>query len=314
MSTHPDKPDLLKHNCIESRVLEQKVWRRCNIDNQHFMAAVVGREGSGKSYTALRIAEVVDPTFNADRVMFEPQRFLEKLTEWKEDPDVETKGKAIVADESGVGLGVRTWYQDDQVLFNQCLQVIRDENMCVLFTLPRLSELDSQARGRLHAFLEMSDLDAGRWAELRWLNWDPSRNESDKIYRHYPKMDVGGYKHQIRRLKLGPPSDTLVAEYSDRKDTFQNELYQDAIDTMENSTDDEEEQSPQDVATEIKSTGEISDLLSWHGGHNRWVLSKDLIRESYNLTHRKAKTVKELLRSDDEIDIESAGAQRQTHG
>lgn len=314
MSTHPDKPDLLKHNCIESRVLEQKVWRRCNIDNQHFMAAVVGREGSGKSYTALRIAEVVDPTFNADRVMFEPQRFLEKLTEWKEDPDVETKGKAIVADESGVGLGVRTWYQDDQVLFNQCLQVIRDENMCVLFTLPRLSELDSQARGRLHAFLEMSDLDAGRWAELRWLNWDPSRNESDKIYRHYPKMDVGGYKHQIRRLKLGPPSDTLVAEYSERKDKFQNELYQDAIDTMDETEDQDDDQSPAEIADSIIDENDVGDCLSWHGAHKKWYVSKDLIRSHYDLSHSDAQAVKQTLSDSNKIDIQAIGKKENTQG
>jgi hypothetical protein len=303
------QPPCLQSNCNEARILEQKIWRQCNEENQHFMAAIVGREGSGKSLTALRIAELVDPSFNADRVMFEPQRFLEQLQEWKANG--ETQGKMIVADEAGVGLGVRTWYQKDQVLFNQVLQTIRDENMGVIFTLPRLNELDSQARGRLHAYIEMTDLNAGEWAQLRWLNWSPTRDERDDVYRHYPTLRVDGRQQQIKRLRFTPPSDALATAYSERKTAFQEQLYQDAIDEMDES--EEEQQSAQDIASDIKSSNNIAELLSWHGGHNRWVLSKDLIRETHDLTHRKAKAVKELLRSDDEIDIESIGAQRQTH-
>lgn len=295
-----EKPPLLDHDCLESRILEQKIWRQCNVENQHFMSAIVGREGSGKSYTSLRIAEIVDPTFNAERVMFEPQAFLEKLREWKSNG--ETKGKMVVADEAGVGLGVRTWYDKDQVLFNQVLQVIRDENMGILFTLPRLSELDSQARGRLHALIEMSDLDPGRWAEVRWLNWKPTRDERDKTYRSYPEMDMGAYEHKVTRLKFGPPSDELAQNYGERKRAFQDELYQDAIDEMED--DDTTEMSVREVTQQIKTDNELDRCVSWHGAHKKWYISKDVIRNEYGLTHSDAKAVKERLQTDDDIDIE----------
>jgi hypothetical protein len=304
----PQPPAALQADTPEVRLIRQKIWRACNVENQHFMGAIVGREGSGKSLTAMKIMELADPTFNAERVMFEPKAFLERLQTWKERG--ETTGKMVVADEAGVGLGVRTWYQKDQVLFNQVLQVIRDENMGILFTLPRLSELDSQARGRLHAFLEMTDLDAGEWAEFKWLNWEPTRDERDKIYRHYPEMKINGYKRKVKRLKLSPPSAELIENYEARKTAFQDGLYQDAIDEMED--EEESAMSAQDVVEELKDESRIHEVLSWHGAHKRWYVDKDLIRNAYDLSHSEAQTAKKLLASDEDIDVEKIGQKKKT--
>lgn len=306
----PRTPEPLRKDSVEARIIKQKVWNRMWRDNEHFMAAVVGREGSGKSYTALKIAEVADPTFDADRVMFSPKAFLERLKEWKANG--ETQGKVVVADEAGVGVGVRTWHDKDQILFNQVLQVIRDENMTMLFTIPRLTELDSQTRGRLHALLEMTDKENGEWAELKWLNWDPTRDERDKTYRHYPKLKVNGWKRKVKRLRFGPPSEDLVEEYSRRKDEFQEELYDEAIDEMED--DDEEEISAKEVAETIKDEKRLPDVVSYHNGHHKWQIDKDLIRTEFDISHSKAQTAKKLLSNDPQIDANAAGAQREGGG
>lgn len=295
----PTPPEPIRGDTPEQRLIRQKIWRACNVENQHFMAAIVGREGSGKSLTGLKLAEMADPTMAADRVMFEPKAFLERLQEWKERG--ETTGKMVVADEAGVGLGVRTWYQKDQILFNQVLQVIRDENMGIIFTLPRLNELDSQARGRLHAFIEMTDLDAGEWAEFRWLNWSPTRDERDDVYRHYPELKIDGFKRKVKRLKVSPPSEELVANYQERKAAFQDELYQDAIDEM-GDDDGDDEQSASDIADRIKNGDGAQQIVSWHNAHKRWYVAKDLVREQFDLSHSKAQTVKKLLENDPEFD------------
>lgn len=300
-------PEVLRTDSPEARLIRQKVWKACNVDNEHFMGAIVGREGSGKSLTAAKICEVADPSFNADRVMFEPKAFLERLQKWKAAG--ETTGKMVLADEAGVGLGVRTWYQKDQILFNQVLQVIRDENMGIIFTLPRLTELDSQARGRLHAFLEMTDKDPGEWAEFKWLNWDPTRDERDKIYRHYPELNIGGYKRKLKRLRIGPPSDEFIRNYEARKADFQDGLYQDAIDEMED--DELDEMDPQDVVDDLKDSNSIADVLSWHGAHKKWYIDKDLIRNSYDLSHSEAATAKKLLANDDSVDVADIGQEKE---
>lgn len=287
----PSTPEPLTNDSVEARIIKQKVWDRMWRDNEHFMAAVVGREGSGKSYTSLKIAEVADPSFNADRVMFSPKAFLERLQEWKENG--ETQGKVVVADEAGVGVGVRTWHDREQILFNQVLQVIRDENMTMLFTLPRLSELDSQTRGRLHALLEMTDKENGEWAELKWLNWDPTRDERDKTYRHYPELKVNGWKRKIKRLRLGPPSDDLIQAYSERKDEFQASLYEEAIEEMGDDEKDDE-QTIKEVAMEIAEDG-IEQFVSVHNQTKQPYINKELIRAEYETSHSDASAVKSLL-------------------
>jgi len=84
-------PEALQRDSVEARVIKQKVWDRMWKSNEHFMGVLVGREGSGKSWTGMKIAEVCDPTFDGNRVMFDPANFLKQLQDWKETSD--TKGK-----------------------------------------------------------------------------------------------------------------------------------------------------------------------------------------------------------------------------
>jgi hypothetical protein len=283
-------PDPLQQNSVEAKMLKQKVWRRMWQKDEHFMAVIVGREGSGKSHTGIKIAECVDPTFDAERVMFDPVDFLKRLQQWKENNN--TRGKMVVIDEAGVGVGVRTWYDKDQIRLNQVLQIIRDENMGVIFTLPRLEELDSQTEGRLHAFIEMTDKRLGEWARLKWLNWDPTRDGRNKIYREYPEMRIDGVTRTVKRLCLSPPSEDVISDYEARKDEFQREQYADAIDEMEEDVDDEK--SVKDVAMEI-ADGPMDEYVSRHGQTNQPYINKQLIRAEFGLSHSDAQGVKALL-------------------
>lgn len=286
----PGVPEPLDSGTVEAQIIKKKVWNRMWRQNEHFMAVIVGREGSGKSYTGIKIAEVVDPSFDAERVMFDPVNFLKKLRDWKEQN--ETKGKMVVIDEAGVGVGVRTWYDKDQILLNQVLQIIRSENMGVIFTLPRLKELDSQTEGRLHAYLEMTGMKAGEWAKVKWLDWDPTRDDRDEIYREYPKLEVNGVERKIERLRLSPPSEDLVEAYAERKNEFQRREYEQAIEQMDDDVDDEK--SVKEIAMEI-ADGRIGDYVAAHNQNGTPYINDRLIRADYELSQNDAKAVKDLL-------------------
>lgn len=290
MSSTVQPPDPLQAETVEARVIRQKIWSRMWRQNEHFMSVIVGREGSGKSYTGMKLAEVADPTFDAERVMFDPVNFLKRLQTWKENN--ETKGKMVVIDEAGVGVGVRTWYDKDQIRLNQVLQIIRDENMGVIFTLPRLEELDSQTKGRLHAYLEMTEKKDGDWAKIKWLDWDPTRDGRDKIYREYPEFTVNGVKRTIKRLCVSPPSAEITDAYEERKSEFQEREYQGAIDEMEEGVDDE--QSVKEIAMEV-ADGATEQFVSRHSQNGRPYINKDLLRAEYDLSHSDASGVKSLL-------------------
>ena len=187
--TDPMPPEPLRQlgtHQYSARIVRQKMWQRMNLDNQHFMGAIVGREGTGKSHSALQLARTVDPDFTAEDVFFDPQDLLEAF-----DSDDYSAGNMIVLDEAGVGLGNRSWYEKEQILLNQTLQTVRDDNMGVLFTLPRLEELDSQTIGRLHAFVEMLNVNpAEGWASAKWKNINLTRDGRSKTYKKYTRMTV----------------------------------------------------------------------------------------------------------------------------
>lgn len=290
MSSTIQVPESLQQDTVESQLIKQKVWSRMWRQNEHFMAVIVGREGSGKSHTGIKLSEVVDPTFDAERVMFDPINFLRKLQTWKENN--ETQGKMVVIDEAGVGVGVRTWHDKAQIRLNQVLQIIRDENMGVIFTLPRLEELDSQTKGRLHAFIEMTEKNEGKWVKAKWLDWDPTRDGRNKIYREYPRQQINGVEQTIKRLCLSPPSEEIIEGYEVRKTEFQAEEYADAIDEMEEDVEDE--QSVKEIAVEV-ANNQLEDFVSLHSQNGRAYINKDLIRAQFELSLNDANAVKSLL-------------------
>lgn len=285
-----EPPEPLQRDSVEAKLIKQEIWDQLWVNNEHFMCVIVGREGSGKSHTGIKLAETVDPTFDAERVMFDPVQFLKKLKRWKEEND--TQGKVVVIDESGVGVGVRSWYDKDQIMLNQVLQIIRSENMGVIFTLPRLEELDSQTEGRFHAFIEMTAKKDGEWVKMKWLDWDPTRDGRNKIYREYPVHQVGGFSQQIKRLCVSPPSKDVVANYEERKDRFQTQQYEKAIDEMEDDVDDEK--SVKEISMEI-ADGRLSEFVARHSQNNTPFINKELIRAEFGTSQSDSKAVKSLL-------------------
>ena len=272
------------------RIVRQKMWRRMNVENQHFMAAIVGREGTGKSHSALTLSRLVDPDFSAEDVYFDPQDLLRAF-----DSDEYGRGDMIVLDEAGVGLGNRSWYDKEQILLNQTLQTVRDDNMGVIFTLPRLEELDSQTIGRLHAFNEMIDVHPNEgWAEMKWKNINLTRDGRGKEYKKYTRLNVNGVRKRITRCAIAPPPEDLVAAYEERKETFKAKLYEEAIGAYDDEDDPEAKADPKDVADEIIDSG-VSEVVSEHNRNGTLYVDKDIIRVEYGLSHRDAAAVKKLV-------------------
>ena len=264
-----------------------------NIKNEHFMCAIVGREGKAKSHTALKIASGVDPTFDADRVFFNVAHALSAL-----NSDEYGQGQMIVIDEAGVSMGNRTWYDRDQIDTNQALQTVRKENMGVLWTLPRLSELDSQTHGRLHAYIEMTrkypEHDEQPYAVGKWKNIDPTRDERDKLYKEYPRMRTDGYKEKIKEVGFTPPDPDLVDAYEPRKDEFMSEFISDIVDKADEQLEGETQLEPKEVAKEIAKEN-IGPFVSENGTTGAPYINKDLIRVEYDISHSDANAVKALL-------------------
>jgi len=297
----PSPPPALRNHGgnVSVRVLRRYVWRRMNLQNEHFMGTIVGREGSGKSHTALSICRKVDPSFDADRVFFDPAELVEAFQ--SEDLG---EGSMVMLDEAGVGLGNRSWYEKEQVLLNQTLQTVRDENMGVLFTLPRLSELDSQTVGRLHSLLAMREKHPEEgWASVSWKNIDVTREDTEgKVYKKYPRMNVDGQQQRVTSIAIKRPPADLAEAYEERKAAFKDELYEEVI----AAHDDDSEAAgtdPKAIAQQIAQDG-VGAVTSTNNQSGQEYINKDLIRVEFDISHSDARAVKSLLEatySDEEL-------------
>lgn len=289
-------PKAIRGPNLTARLLRQKVWRAANVKDDWCMFCIVGREGSGKSITCGSILEKVDPTFDESRVFFDPEDFLEFMNSLDAD---ERQGKACMLDEAGVGMGVRSWYDQDQIKLNKLLQTARDDNMIIGMTLPRLTELDSQTRGRLHGFVEMREVEKGEHALFSWKNVSVTRDETDNIYKKYPRLRKNGQVRRIRRFGIGPPSDEYIEAYEDTKEEFKARLYEDTLGDMSDDPDDTG-LTPKEVVENVLDDG-IEDYIGAHSQTDKRYIDKDLLRADFDLSVRDAQQAKKLLEREVEL-------------
>lgn len=282
----------------------RKVWGRLNELNEHFVMAIVGREGVGKSYTAVKLGTLLDDEFTHDQVFFRAEEFLKLLRD-----EEYREGAVYVLDEAGVSFGKRTWQDRAQRVANQALQLIRSHNVGLIFTLPRLGELDSQTEGRLQAFYEIVDKEPEEYVEGKWKWIDPDRsNSTGTIYKKYPRTRWG---NRVRRIEFTPPPDDVVKPYEERKKKFQREVYDEAIGELGDGAgetadeDDDDDMSLKDIAAEIQSDG-VERFVTTHAVNNSRYVDKDLIQVEYELSLREARRVKKLVERDWEPEDEAS--------
>lgn len=290
-SQHRSPPEFLrKPNESHGAWLLRRIWDRVNRKNMHFMGCMVGAEGSGKSGTALRIAEELDPEFSAESVIFDVMDLLKILKNGEHKP-----GDFYVLDEAGVQLGRRTWQERSQVLANQALQIIRDHNLGLIFTIPRLGELDSQTEGRLQATYEILEKEDGEYVTGKWKWMDPDRMDSSgRIKTPFPRRRIAGQPRRITRFSFGPPSDELWNGYQAKKDGFQQKFYEDTIKQVEGEEEDEGGQSVKELAMEIAENG-VEKYVSQNRSTKQPYINKQLIRVEHDISHKDADAVRSLL-------------------
>jgi len=294
-TTNSPPPALRGRNENHVAWLFRRIWNRLNRQNEHFMGVIVGQEGSGKSYSALKMASAIDPTFDPQqRVIFEVDQLLEVLR----DGDHEA-GQFWVLDEAGVQFGIRTWQDRGQILANQALQLIRNENLGLIFTLPRLGELDSQAQGRLQAFVEMQDKEDGEYVTAKWKWMEPDRaDDTGTIYKKYPRRRINGELRRVTRVAFAPPADSVAEPYEERKAEFQQEFYEKTIQELRgedpDADDADESMTPKELATEI-ADGELHRVADTNNRSGEGYINDDLVRAEYGTTISDARAVKSIL-------------------
>jgi hypothetical protein len=202
-------------------------------ENKNFLGIFSGSTGSGKTWAAMRFAEMLDKSFldpgiGINRIIFKSQDFLKLIN--TELPN----GSVIIWDECGIDQGNRTWQSFMNKTINWVLQSFRYKNIIVLFTTPYSDFLDAGTRKLIHAEFRMLTIDRNDNTSLvRARGWQYN-SYKQQIYPHmlivrsYDKDAGRVVKEVIDTFWLRKPSPELVRLYELKRASYMSELYKKA--------------------------------------------------------------------------------------
>ena len=197
-----------------------KIRHRLHVQNNSFQCMVVGEPGSGKSYAALTMCKKIDPTFNADRIVFNAVDFMNLV---QDDLPV---GAAIMCDEAGMWFSSREWNSIGNRVISTVLETYRYKNLCVFWTFPVLRMTDINLRDLAHSVMETVQIDRDNQkviCKFKRIKINPISGNRREIF---PKKTLpNGEKVKITRIHVSRPSPELEKAYEERKQEILGDNY-----------------------------------------------------------------------------------------
>ena len=201
------------------------VWNRMHKENKNWLCIICGGTGTGKSYTALRLASLLDPEFNVERVVFSAEEFMELLNSRKLK-----RGNIIIWDEAGCGTGLaaREWLSISNKAIDYVLQSFRHLGIGVIMTVPSLNFIDAHARQLFHTFIRtVNIIKENNICIIKWYNIQNNPKEGENYYK-YPRFNSQRFiKNRIFRVEyiyVKMPEKGLIEEYEKKKVEFSQSL------------------------------------------------------------------------------------------
>lgn len=305
------------------------VWERIKFKPLDFLCAFCGDRGSGKSTSALSMAELYDlplhggdTFFNIDRVVFYPSNFLELVK--KRKPRSTKQSSFILWDETGLELSSKRWFSSQNFVISNTVQSMRFKRLAVLFTFPHFSLIDNQVRRLFQAYVENkkvlfqhrlsqamfriieADAYTGEIA-LRRLEW--AQAEEFKIYGRRFIFTLPLIRtYRVYDVFFQPPSQELYQLYEEKKEEAVKawyERYTEELKQMESfilKSAGTKKEKLKEILQEVKSN--LEKFLNVRG-----LVSADKVMIEYGISQSGARTIASLI--NDEIRAEKIKVKKQ---
>lgn len=171
---------------------------------------IIGESGSGKSYAALRIAELyykrfLNKKFPLNNIVFTISEFLERIGGSGE----EEKCSILIFDDAGLKYSSSRWFDELNQILGYTLQSYRYRIINVFFTIPILKWLDRIGRGMLHGKIELKSIGNGAYYKIRYNQFN------DKVYNRRTCL-----------INFNLPGKVLIKKYENKKHIFLKNEYE----------------------------------------------------------------------------------------
>lgn len=189
--------------------------------NKNFLAVITGPTGSGKSYSAVALAEKGDPDFDVRNIVFTPQELLALVNG---NHKKLKRGAWIVFDEIQVSMSHLDALTMQAKLVNFLFQTFRHRNLVLIMTSPDFSFINASVRKLVHCRAETRGIDVKlKRAKLRVY----MRQINQKSAKEYEKFLRVIKDHQVIPMPdiwVYKPSKDLLHAYETKKNEFTRNL------------------------------------------------------------------------------------------
>lgn len=213
MSIYREKPQIVTHNNKLAPVNDEfyhpwinKLVQKLN-DGLAPTIAIVGKQGNGKSYTAVKLAEILYDEINVFEGDFEPSRNLcytplefveifqdievpvprdeDGIVQVDEMEDINPKREMIILDEAATNLNVLDHHDSFNRSVDELLQTQRFMNCVTVFITPKIGSLDSRVRQEVDFMIEMVDQGLGKPYGLSFQHANLGSNSDRRFIPYY---------------------------------------------------------------------------------------------------------------------------------
>ena len=230
------------------------------VNNENFMGLYIGMPGKGKTWAAVHHAEMLDPTFDIDRVCVTYKEFLTQLeilaNAWNNHEDV--SGKVVIFDEFQKSASARNWMSNINKAITDVLHTFRYLNLIVIFTTPHLSFVDVNARAVMHFQVTMKEKRPEMGISRGELTFSEIKNDprdpSDKLYHYAPRVFTEAGPIRVGSVWFEKPSKRMQKLVNNKINAFKHSVLTDSIER----TDRQELEATQKEKTAAQKTREMA--------------------------------------------------------
>lgn len=256
--------------------------------NKNNIVVIVGQTGSGKSYSGIRLAELLDPTFSVERCLFKAEDFVGMV----ENHDL-PKGAVILWDEVGLSMDARNFQSIGNKLVAYVLESFRYMNLTLILSVPSLSFCDVKLRKLIHFLVETQRIDHEKRAVACkvLMIQHSARDQRGKVYQKFlrkkgVKLSTTWFHH---------PSQELADAYEEKKDRFMKQLYREihlelkAVKRKKSS----ENFDAHEIVRQIMKRKK--DYIKTFASSGRKAINWRKIMVDFNIGRDRAQTVKDMV-------------------
>lgn len=194
---------------------------------KNFLAFLGGETGSGKSWSCLSIAEQLDPTFDATKVVFKGIELMKLVTSGGLKP-----GSVIIFEEVGVELSNRNWQSSLNKLLSYLFQTFRHRRFILIMNAPYMDFVDAATRKLFHAEWLMIKIDTVKKEGMikpQRMQYNPRYK---KFYYKWLRVLTPKGKVPIKTWRIPKPSQDLIDAYEIKKKSFSDQLEKEIYDDL----------------------------------------------------------------------------------